>query len=83
MSNSLYAQYLGGQLFEVPKEDPDSFRQGLYVYARRHGLKARAYIRWDSLPHPVVVFRIGEEELEDLPDAPPRGKNSHRKNKDS
>ncbi len=80
MGASTFVQYTDGELHRVPAEKPDSFRAGLYLYARRHGLKAKAYIVWDEMPHPVVVFRIGAEPLAELPGAPKRGIHSHGKN---
>lgn len=68
MSNSKYSQYADGELHQITAEHPASVRAAIYLYARRHGLKAKAYV--DGA---VVVFRLGAGELEDLPNAPKRG----------
>lgn len=77
MSNSTYVVYADGELHEVQAPKPESFRSGLYIYARRHDINAKSYIKWNTLPYPTVVFRLGKGELEELPNVPPRGSKAH------
>lgn len=79
MSSSQYQQFDHYEIHEVSVAVPQTFRAGLYLFAKRHHLKAKAFIKWETFPLPTVVFTIGQGELPPLPGAPVRGRKSHHK----
>ena len=77
---SVFDKYRDGEvhtLSVIPPKSPVSLRNAVYPYAKKHGLAAQAYIRWETLPFPEVVFQIAETLTEPLPGAPPRGSRAH------
>lgn len=82
MSSPKFVKFADGKIHEEECEKPDSFRAGLYLYARRHELDAVSFIKWDSPTRfPVVVFALGKGPLPDLPGKPARGSHSHKENR--
>lgn len=74
----VFADFADGEEHREQSEKPDSFRSGLYLYARRHEMDAISYIIWTTLPYPTIVFRLGKGPLEPLEGAPKRGRHSHK-----
>lgn len=69
-----YQDYEDGNVHMIQHEKPETFRAGLYLYARRHNLNTSSYINWKTMPEPTVVFALGAGVLPELPDKPKRGR---------
>lgn len=74
----VFAEFADGEEHREQAEKPESFRSGLYIYARRHDMEAVSFVIWTTMPYPTVVFRLGTGPLEPLEGAPARGRQSHK-----